>query len=115
MCQISKNVNVDELKKQKAAEEAAAKAAEGDGKKSGIHWIPLAISGAVLVGGAVVAVLFNDKAKKEKEAFDDELAQGDASNYSDHNDNAQKYQRNRMIGIGAAALGGVGVVLSFVF
>ena len=106
---------VDALKKQKAAEEAAANAKDGEKGKSGIHWIPLAISAAVLVGGAAVAVLFNDKAKKEKEAFDDELAQGDASNYSDHCDNAKKYQRNRMIGIGAAALGGVGVVLSFVF
>ena len=67
------------------------------------------------MGGAAVAVLFDNKAKSEKEDFDDELAQGDDSLYSEHSDNAKKYQRNRLIGIGAAALGGVGVVLSFVF
>ena len=96
------------------AEQAAADAAKkGDSK--GIRWIPLAISAAVLVGGAAVAVLFDNKAKSEKETFDDELAMGDDSRYSEHNDNAKKYQRNRTIGIGAAALGAIGVVLSFVF
>ena len=97
---------------QQAAAEAAKKEASGS---KGIRWIPLAISAAVLVGGTAVAVLFDNKAKKEKEAFDDELAVGDDSHYAEHNDNAKKYQRNRLIGIGAATLGGVGVVLSFVF
>ena len=106
---------VDELQKQKAAEEAAAKAAEGDGKKSGIHWIPLAISTAVLAGGAVMAYLFDKKAKDEKEAFDNELANGDSSGYGSHKDNADKYQRTRTIGLGLAIAGGAGVALSFVF
>ena len=125
---------VDELKKQKAAEEAAAKAAEGDGKKSGIHWIPLAISGAVLVGGAVMAYLFDKKAKDEKEAFDNDLAylnetciavtpyeayatcgQLGQETADSHSDKAKEYQRNRLIGFGLVALGGVGIVLSFVF
>lgn len=106
---------VDELQKQKAAEEAAAKANEGERGNSGIHWIPLAISGAVLVGGTVLAVLFNKKAKDEKEAFDNELAQGDDSAYGKHKDNADKYQRTRTIGIGLAIAGAVGVGVSFLF
>ena len=32
-----------------------------------------------------------------------------------HSDKAKEYQRNRLIGFGLVALGGVGIVLSFVF
>ena len=55
------------------------------------------------------------KAKDEKEAYDNELSNGNDGNYNDHKDAARSSQRNRSIGIGLAIAGGVGVVLSFVF
>ena len=109
----SSQVAANEAAASAAAEDAAG--ASGEPKKRGIHWIPLAISGAVLAGGAAMAYVFNDKAKKEKEAYDDELAQGFDGNYSDHEKAASDYQRNRSIGMGLAVVGGIGVILSFVF
>ena len=93
----------------------AAKDASGEKKERGIHWIPLAISGAVLAGGTAMAVIFNNKAKKEKEDYDNELAVGSDANYSDHEKAAGDYQRNRSIGVGLAVVGGIGIALSFVF
>ena len=98
-----------------AAEDAAKDAAGGDGKKRGIRWIPLAISTAVLAGGAAMAYVFNDKAKKEKEDYDAELSNGYDGGFSDHEDAAKDYQRNRTIGVSLAIVGAVGVILSFVF
>jgi hypothetical protein len=99
-----------------SAADAAKDAAGGDGKKRGIRWIPLAISTAVLAGGAAMAYVFNKKAKDEKEAYDAEIEGGDyRSNYEDHEKSAGDYQRNRTIGISLAIVGAVGVALSFVF
>lgn len=53
-----------------SAAEAASDAAGGEGKKKSIHWIPLAISGAVLAGGVDIAYVFNKKAKDERDAFE---------------------------------------------
>ena len=98
-----------------AAEDAAKDAAGGEGKKRSIHWIPLAISAAVLGGGVAMAYVFNKKAKKEKEDYDAELSNGYDGGFSDHEDAAKDYQRNRTIGVSLAIVGAVGVILSFVF
>lgn len=101
---------------QEASAADAAKEAAGEEKKgSGIHWIPLSISGAALIGGTVMAVLFNKKAKDEKTAYEDELSHGNDSDYKDHEKAASDYQRNRSIGVGLAIVGGIGLALSFVF
>jgi hypothetical protein len=102
---------------QKKAASAAAADAQGNPEKKGssIHWVPLIISGAVLAGGTAMAVLFNKKAKDEKEAYDAELEYGDDSEYENHNKAARDYQRNRSIGVGLAIAGGVGVALSILF
>ena len=104
---------------QEAASDAAAEAAQdaaGDKKKGfHVHWIPLAISGAVLAGGTAMAVYFNDKAKKEKEAYDKDLSQGIDYYYKDHEKASRDYQRNRSIGFGLAVFGGIGVALSIIF
>lgn len=100
---------------QDAASDAAQDAA-GDTKKGfHVHWIPLVISGAVLAGGTAMAVYFNKKAKEEKDAYDAELADGDDSQYSSHEENTRNYQRNRSIGFGLAVCGGIGAALSIIF
>lgn len=93
-----------------SAAEAASDAAGGESKKKSIHWIPLAISGAVLAGGVAVAYVFNKKAKDERDAF----ADGN-TNYEDSKKAVQDYQRNRTIGVSLAIIGAIGVGLSFVF
>ena len=111
---LAEENNVNASNEASAAD--AAKAASGENSKGrSFHWIPIAISGAVLVGGTVMAVLFNKKAKDEKTAYDDELAMGNDSNYEDHEKSASDYQRNRTIGVGLAIAGGIGLALSFVF
>jgi len=109
------SVDEDSIKETAAAEAAKDVSAETEKKGSSIHWIPLAISGAVLAGGTAMAIIFNKKGKDEKEAYDEELAKGYDSNYKSHFDAASDYQRNRSIGVGLAIVGGIGVALSFVF
>ena len=109
---------------QDAAQESAQDAAkavsntasqgESEKKSGGIHWIPLAISGAVLVGGAVLAVMSDKNAKKERDAYIDELNYG-PGDYDSHKDSAKNHQNMRAVGIGLAVLGGIGVALSIVF
>ena len=109
----------DEHNKAAAAKEAAKEASKetsGGGNKGGnVRWIPLAISGAALLGGSIMAIVFNKKAKDESETYQDELSYGNDSGFDDHEKAAGDYQRNRTIGIGLAVLGGVGIALSFVF
>ena len=62
-----------------------------------------------------MAVYFNDKAKKEKEAYDNDLSQGIDYYYKDHEKASRDYQRNRSIGFGLAVFGGIGVALSIIF
>lgn len=108
-------------KKEEQAKDAAAAATTNAGdSKSGIRWVPLGISAAVLVGGTVMAVLFNNKAKseaddykKELDAKPDQAAESDS--YEKHKDNAKSAQTMRTVGIAAAILGGIGIGLSFAF
>jgi hypothetical protein len=93
-----------------SAAEAASDAAGGEGKKKSIHWIPLAISGAVLAGGVAIAYVFNKKAKDERDAFEN-----GSTGYEESKKAVQDYQRNRTIGVSFAIIGAVGVGLSFVF
>ena len=90
----------------KAAKEAAAK--ENSGIK--IHWIPLAISGAVAVTGGVLAALYNNKAKTERDK-----APSNPEEYSDQHDKIQNNQNMRNISLGIAALGLIGVGVTFLF
>ena len=87
---------------------------ENEKKSGGIHWIPLAISGAVLVGGVVLAAMSDKNAKNERDAYVDELDYG-SGDYDSHKSSAEDYQNMRTIGIGIAVLGGIGIALSFVF
>jgi hypothetical protein len=103
-----------EREKAQAAKAASDAAKAGDGE-SGIHWIPLTISAAALIGGSIMAFMYNKKAKEEKDAFDSELAAGDDTGYHDHEQNAQDFQQNRAIGIGIAIAGAIGIGLSFLF
>ena len=75
-----------------------------------IHWIPLAIAGAVAVGGGVMAAVFNNKAKSER---DKEPMNPDE--YNDHLDKIESAQNMRNIGIGLAIGGAIGAAVTFLF
>ena len=94
------------------AKEDAAKAAAKNGEKSGIriHWIPLAIAGAVAVGGGVMAAVFNSKAKSERDKVP-----ADIDEYDKICDNIDSAQKMRSVGIGLAILGAVGIGVTFLF
>lgn len=97
------------------ASAAAADAVANAEPKGGIRWVPVAISGAVAIGGGVMAAVFNSKAKSEKEDFEKELDKEDNSKYKKHKDNADSYQTMRAVGIGLSIVGAVGLGLSFIF
>lgn len=78
-------------------------------KKDSRSWIPQIVAGAVIMGGAIMAVAFNSKAKSERNRKADE------SNYNEICDNIEKAQNMRTVGLGIAALGVVGLGVSFFF
>lgn len=79
-------------------------------RSSGIHWVPLGISAAVTVTGAVLAVLGNNKAKTSSEKKYKTEAE-----YQKNHDDAKSGQTMRAVGIGLAIAGAVGIGLSFAF
>mgnify|MGYP003308543042 CR=1 FL=1 len=78
-------------------------------KKDSRSWIPQIVAGAVIMGGAIMAVAFNSKAKSERNRKADE------NNYNEICDNIEKAQNMRTVGLGIAALGVVGLGVSFFF
>lgn len=103
-------VRIEEQKQAQAAE--AAKDAKNEQKKSSfkVHWVPLAISGAVAVGGGVMAAVFNNKAKTEREK-----SISSHEEYNDQLDKIESAQTMRTVGIGIAAAGLVAVGVTFLF
>ena len=100
-----------EMKAKEDAAKAAKEAAKQDGKPGlRVHWIPLAIAGAVAVGGGVMAAVFNSKAKSESEK-----APTTPSEYDDHLDKIESAQTMRNVGIGLAIVGAVGAAVTFLF
>ena len=106
-------------KKQNAAKAAAADAAAaaedgGDGaevsSKSHVHWVPLAIAGAVAIGGGVMAAVFNNKAKTERDKVP-----ASKEEFDEIGDNIKSAQTMRTVGIGLLGAGLVGVCLTFLF
>ena len=82
--------------------------------KGGIHWIPLSISAVATLAGTVLAIVGNNKAKKDYEEVN-ENAGSDGYAVSDLEaikDDAEIGQTMRNIGIGVAIAGAVGIVLS---
>lgn len=92
-----------------AASDAAKDAATKDGNKK-MSWIPTAIAGAVMIGGGVMAAVFNSKAKKESEK--ETLTREEYDDRCDKIDNAQTL---RAVGLGIAAVGLVGVGVTLLF
>lgn len=99
-----------EMQAKEEAAKAAKEAALKDDSGIKIHWIPLAIAGAVAVGGGVIAAVFNNKAKSESEK-----APGNPDEYNDHLDKIKSAQTMRTVGIGLAIAGAVGAAVTFLF
>ncbi|SHK63728.1 heat-inducible transcription repressor HrcA [Fibrobacter sp. UWH5] len=92
-----------------AAKNAAKDAAQNNSgsKKS---WIPTAVAGVVMIGGGVMAAVFNNKAKKESEK-----EASTRSEYDDRCDKIKSAQNMRAVGFGIAAAGLVGVGVTLLF
>lgn len=93
--------------------EKARKAAESASGKNGakkIHWVPIAISGAVAVAGGVMAAVFNNKAKSASEETPMNPAE-----YNDQHDKIKKNQQMRNVSLGIMAAGLVGIGVTFLF
>ena len=95
-----------------AASDAAQSGASGEGAgKSGVtRWVVLGIGSAVAIGGGVMAAVFNSKAKSERDKKPATKAE-----YEKNCDNIDDAQKMRTFGLGVAALGLVGVGVSFFF
>ena len=81
-----------------------------DTTKHNIHWVPIGISAAVLVGGAILAIVENAEAKSLSETKIKDVKQ--LKKTKEDIDGAQTM---RAVGIGIAALGAVGLGLSILF
>ncbi len=82
----------------------------GDEKPSRVHWVPLSISAAVAVVGGAMAVVFNKKAKDATAT-----PPANEAEFKKGHDDSGKYQTVRNISLGLAALGVVGVGVTFLF
>ena len=107
--------NAAEARRAEQAAEAAKSASDKNKSEPGIRWVPFAVSITALVGGSIMAFMYDRKARDERDAYQSELATGNDTNFEQHDKAVGDYQRNRAIGLGLAALGTVGIVLSFVF
>ena len=79
-------------------------------KKSGIHWVPLGISGSVAVVGGIMACVFNHKAKNATST-----PPQNKQEFQKGHDDADKNQSLRNVSLGLMAAGLVGVGITFLF
>lgn len=132
----------EQLDAQAKADEAAAAAIQNEnsnGKSTFLRWLPVAISGAVAVGGGVMAFWYDKKAKDAVQEYKDGIWENwsrDNDNfhnsmiygtswtkkdsyskkyYDDHKKQVERHQTLRNVGIGlsAAGLAGVGFFIFF--
>lgn len=79
-------------------------------QSNGPHWVLIGISAAALVGGTVVAIFYNNKAKDESTK-----APSSQEEFDNRHNDIGTYQTFRTTGIGIAILGGIGLGLSIAF
>lgn len=102
--------NQKEIKRAKVKGQIAAKDAAQNNNGSKKSWIPTAVAGVVMIGGGVMAAVFNNKAKKESEK-----EASTRSEYDDRCDKIKSAQNMRAVGFGIAAAGLVGVGVTLLF
>lgn len=103
----------DVPEEEKSAQDAAQNVT--DSQKKGVgrdskSWIPQIVAGAVFVGGSIMAAAFNSKAKSERDK-----TPVDEADYNSICDNIDNAQTMRTVGLGIAALGLVGLGVTFLF
>ena len=79
-------------------------------QSNGPHWVFIGISAAAPVGGTVVAIFYNNKAKDESTK-----APSSQEEFDNRHNDIGTYQTFRTTGIGIAILGGIGLGLSIAF
>ena len=82
-------------------------------EKSGSHYGLIAVSAVVLAAGVAGYIIGNYKAKDTYDGTKDGLAS--KADYDSAHDDISKYQTIRAVGLGAAIVGGVGLILSIAF
>ncbi len=101
----------DTAQTEELAKDAAKEAAKNDENKSSKKsWILPAVASAVMIGGGVMAAVFNKKAKDEHDKKPESK-----SEYDDICDNIDSAQTMRNVGIGIAAVGLVGLGFTLFF
>ena len=100
--------------RQDSATEAAKVIVEEDDsskdKQKEIHWAPIGICAGVVVAGGILAYVFDKQAKDATS-----IPPSTATEYRKGYDDSGKYQNLRNISLGVAALGLVGIGLTFLF
>lgn len=100
--------------RQEKASEAANVTTDGkessQDKKKKIHWIPIGIFTGVAAVGGILAYVY-DKQAKDATA----IPPSNATEYRKGYDDSGKYQSMRNVSLGIAALGFVGIGITFLF
>ncbi len=111
--QIEAEDSLTDIRQEKASE-AANVTTDGKGssqdKKKKIHWVPIGIFTGVAVVGGVLAYVY-DKQAKDATA----IPPSNATEYRKGYDDSGKYQSMRKVSLGIAALGFVGIGITFLF
>ena len=79
-------------------------------KQKKIHWVPIGIFTGVAVFGAILTNLFDEQAKNATAT-----PPSNANEYRKGYDDSGKYQSIRKVSLGIAALGLVGIGITFLF
>jgi len=102
--------DLNENTEKKMNESVPAKIDEGSSNGRSFHWVPMTISVATLVGGVVLAVIENNKAKKAAEK-----GGNSESALKKNKADAESAQNLRSVGFGLAIAGAIGIGLSIAF
>ena len=105
--------SLTDIRQEKASETANVTTKEkhsSQEKQKKTHWVPIGIFTGVAVTGAILTNLF-DKQAKDATA----IPPSNATEYRKGYDDSGKYQSMRNVSLGIAALGFVGIGITFLF
>lgn len=111
--QIKEEIALTDIRQEKASESANVTTKEKDPSQDmqkKIHWVPIGIFTGVAVVGGVLAYVY-DKQAKDATA----IPPSNATEYRKGYDDSGKYQSMRKVSLGIAALGFVGIGITFLF
>lgn len=111
--QIEDEDSLTDVRQEKASEAMAGTTEEkysSQDKQKKIHWVPIGIFTGVAAVGGILAYVY-DKQAKDATA----IPPSNATEYRKGYDDSGKYQSMRNVSLGIAALGFVGIGITFLF